>query len=355
MATIYQLQGPSGHLLRVALAGPRVITGEGENRIIQEFPSPAAAREHIERAVRLHRREGYALLAVQEATDDEVLRAPDPLAERSRWEPGRRRLQVTFNRDEGIAELCDAVVARAIAAEARTLHLVCDPQSPAEALTDALAGRELPALEALILDTHFQTVTRQATNAFGDLAHVLRAMPNLTRLFATGDLVLSPARHDRLRELYLLGDPLDPALLEGLGASHLQALDTLGITLASDEGPADPAPLLRALASLRAPRLRALELQGLQDLAGVLTALAAAPLPPSWRRLVLDGSIRDEDALLRALRATAPRLGALEALGLPLGDDLSADGDEAARAILPILGDREELGTLLLPAVYDAW
>ena len=257
MATVYKLLGPGGHSLQIALAGERVITGEGEGRVVQEFPSPAAAKEHLERALRLHRRAGYGLVAADEVVDEVALAAPDPLGARAEWEPRRRRLQVVFDDPEGAPERCAAVAARVRDAGVRTLHLICDPASPGDGLADAAVGRPLAGLEALIFDTHFQTVTRQASHSIGDLGELLgTALPDLSRLFATGDLILSPCRHERLRELYLLGDPLDEAAVEGLGASSLPALEVLGVSLASDPGPVDGGPRLPALRSLRAPRLR---------------------------------------------------------------------------------------------------
>ena len=355
MATVYKLLGPGGHSLQIALAGERVITGEGEDRVVQEFPSAAAAAEHLERTLRLHRRAGYGLVAAEEVEDAVALAAPDPLGERAEWEPRRRRLQVVFDDPEGVAARCAAVAARVRDAGVRTLHLVCDPASPGEALADAAVGRPLAGLEALIFDTHFQTVTRQAENSIGDLGELLAALPDLRRLFATGDLILSPCRHERLRELYLLGDPLDEAALEGLGASSLPALEVLGIGLASDAGPVDGGAALRALRSLRAPRLRAIEIDGVADLAGWIAALADAPLPGSWSSLVVSGSAGDEDALVAALTAAAPQLGGLEVLGLPLADELSTEAEAALRRLLPNLRDRDEVSQGLLPGVYSEW
>ena len=90
-------------------------------------------------------------------------------------------------------------------------------------------------------------------------------------------------------------------------------------------------------------------------LAGWIAGLCDAPLPASWSSLVLEGSAVDEDALVAALTAAAPRLAGLAALGLPLGDELSSEGEAALRRLLPNLRDREEVSEGLLPGVYSEW
>jgi len=354
MATIYQLKGRDGHLLRVALAGPKLVTGEGERRVVQEFPDEVAAYEHLERTMRLHRRDGYTLLEAREADEEEVL-AADPLAGHVEWEPRRRRLHLTFRDREGHDQLCAAAVARIAAVEAKTLQILCDLASPGPALPAALARQPLPALTALIFDTHFQTVCRQYDNSLGELADVLKATPNLERLFATGAIELSALNHPRLRELYLLGDPLPERALAGLSASSLPALERLALTLATESAPIDPTPAVRALRSLVAPKLQHIVLEGAQDVARALRALLAEPQPPSWARLTIRGSIVDEDGLLAALSELGPALSRLQALALPLADDLSSEGDAAARRLVPVLGDIDDEEDLLTPSAYEGW
>jgi hypothetical protein len=354
MATIYQLKGRDGHLLRVALAGPKLVTGEGERRVIQEFPDEVAAYEHLERTMRLHRRDGYTLVEARETDEEEVL-AADPLVGHVEWEPRRRRLHLTFRDREGVDELCAAAVARVAAVEAKTLQILCDLASPGSAFPAALARQPLPALSALIFDTHFQTVCRQYDNTIGDLADILKATPNLERLFATGAIELSALTHPRLRELYLLGDPLPERALAGLGASTLPALGRLALTLATESAPIDPSAAVRAVRSLSAPGLQHIVLEGAQDVVGALRALLAEPRPGSWTRLSINGSILDEDGLLAALSELRPALSGLRALALPLADDLSSEGDAAARRLVPVLRDIDDEEELLTPTAYEGW
>jgi hypothetical protein len=93
----------------------------------------------------------------------------------------------------------------------------------------------------------------------------------------------------------------------------------------------------------------------LDDVAVTLEKLLKKGIPASWKVLGLSASVDDEDRLLDVLRANASRLSELEALALPLGDEVSSDGDEAARALLSNLRDTEEFRDLTLPAVYQSW
>jgi hypothetical protein len=354
MATIYQLKGRDGHLLRVALAGPKLVTGEGERRVIQEFPDEVAAYEHLERTMRLHRRDGYTLVEARETDEEEVL-AADPLVGHVEWEPRRRRLHLTFRDREGVDELCAAAAARIAAVEAKTLQILCDLASPGSAFPAALARQPLPALSALIFDTHFQTVCRQYDNTIGDLADILKATPNLERLFATGAIELRALTHPRLRELYLLGDPLPgarprrPRRLHAAGAGAARAHPRHRVCAV------DPSAAVRAARSLSAPKLQHIVLEGAHDVVGALRALLAEPRPGSWTRLSINGSILDEDGLLAALSELRPALSGLRALALPLADDLSSEGDAAARRLVPVLRDIDDEEELLTPTAYEGW
>jgi hypothetical protein len=93
----------------------------------------------------------------------------------------------------------------------------------------------------------------------------------------------------------------------------------------------------------------------LDDVAATLEKLLKKGIPASWKVLGLSASVDDEDRLLDVLRSNASRLSELETLALPLGDEVSSDGDEAARALLPNLQDTEEFRDLTLPATYQSW
>jgi len=72
------------------------------------------------------------------------------------------------------------------------------------------------------------------------------------------------------------------------------------------------------------------------------------------RVLSVSGSA-DEDRLLAVLRKSASSFRSLDALGLPLGDEISPEGDGAMRGLLPQVQDSSEWSSLYLPPAYDRW
>ena len=345
--------------LRVILSGSKLITGVGEDAVVQSFASVRAAREHLDMVLSRRRREGYAIEEQELADADENVLAhadvqPDPLAGCVAWDPEQRRMRVTFKGAEVPPGRCAAVVERAAQLQPVCLQVLCDPASPGAALSAALAEAPLVSVHHLVFDTFFQTVARQRDNSPGDVAQLFAALPNLERAFLNGALELRETTHPRLRELYLLGDPLAPATLAALGGGHFPALETLGLCLCSDAGPADPLALATVLVRLDAPQLRSLDLHGVGDLHAFLDVLTREPLPPGWSSVRVDGRVGDEDALLALLLGRAPVLASLRSLGLPLGDELSTEAEAQARVVHGVV-DHEELHDLLTPGAYDTW
>lgn len=353
MPTVYQLLQGS-FTLRVVHAGKRLIVGTGEDQIVQAFPSEDAAAEHLHHMLSRRRREGYRVEAT-EVTDPADAAEADPLANVLKWDPERRRATLTLHRVEAAARMCEAALARMVRLEPTCVHLVCDPASPGAAFSSTLARAPLPSVQRLVLDTQFQTVTRQRLNNFGDLTDALAGLPNLTGAFMTGDLALRPTVHATLRHLYLLGDPLPERVLLALGKSRLPSLQALGLTLARDSGPSPDQAAAAALHALDAPQLATLDIGDVGDVTEFLAALTARPLPASWTRLSIGGPIDDEDALLDLLAARAPALRSLRVLGLPLTDELSEPAAARAHTLVPALMDREELPDRMLPATYEDW
>ncbi|MFT3764995.1 MAG: hypothetical protein QM820_05680 [Minicystis sp.] len=356
MATVHLLRHkrqPSD-TLRLTIAGKLLITGEGDNRVEQGFPSSAAAAEHLERVLNLRRREGYDVVEVTEIADTSPAAMPDPLAGVVKHDAARGRTVITFKGSKVPRGLCAKIAERLADDEPNRVQVICDPASPGRDFAAALAGKTLPSLRAFIFDTHFQTSTRQGENAFGDLAAILAAMPNVERAFTTGKLALSGATHANLRELYLLGDPIPRAVADGLGKCSFPALATLAVDLCSDTAPGPDAAFAAAIRALAAPRLSTVHVDSVEDVAAFLRALCAAPLPASWSSLSLGGMVHDEDELLATLKDHAEVLRPLETLGLPLGE-MSEESVEAATELLPSVVDEGDLPELLLPSVYDEW
>jgi hypothetical protein len=265
------------------------------------------------------------------------------------------KVLATFLGDaEASRSACDALVAELERGGPRRVQIMCDFASPTS-WPAAVAGKRLASVTAVIFDTFFQTQTRQRGNAIGDLRAMFDAFPSLRQLFATGMLALTAVEHATLRELHLLGDPLSPALFAGLGASKLPALDKLALSLASDAGPGAIEPVLAALATLHAPALREVYVEGFDSVEHALAKLADAGLGASWRELTLCGQIDDEDQLLETLETHAGALRSLGTLGLPLADYVSTDAADRARALVPAITDSDEIESPTLPAAYARW
>jgi predicted DNA-binding WGR domain protein len=351
-ATRVRLRDASGGELVLMLTGKRVISGEGEGRNVQTAPTPEAAKDHFERLLFLHGKKG--LLPVEttqlsaEQAEAELESVIDDFIGTIKFEG--ERCTITFEDEEKVPlSACTGLVRQLARKAPRSVQLLCDFASPKQAWTRALQGVVLPSITAFIFDTHFQTQTRQGRNSIGDLAAVLAACPHLERLFATGDLQLSPTRHESLRELYLLGDPLSPGLLEGLGGCEFPQLERLGISLASDAHPPDARLLLQALGSLRAP-LRELHLESVDGIEEVLDGLASRGLPPSLKVLTLQGSYGDDDdpdAAIPVLQRHASALSALDELGLT--------SDPAVEGLPVRLEFILEYRQQFLPAGYSEW
>lgn len=350
MATVHILRGRD--TLRLTLSGPRLITGEGDTAIVQAFPSEEAARSHLEMVLSRRKRSGYTI-ETQELSEEPAL--PDPLVGCVEWDATRRNMRVTFKGSEIPAGRCEQIVARAAENKPLCLHIICDHASPGASLSVALAGVRLPSIRSFIFDTYFQTVTRQANNSPGDLAAVLEAMPELEAAFVTGDVLLRPLAHAKLRALFLLADPLALRTLAGLGDSQLPALTTLGLTVASDGEPPSEKAIAAALLKVGAGKLNRIDIDGLGDVVALLTALSTAALPASWATLRLDGSISDEDALLGLLGKRKAAFARLTALVMPLADEVSETAAEQGARLVPALKDCDELAGLLMPTTYAKW
>lgn len=354
------LKAPHGRSsIVLTLSGARLVTDD----VGQVFASAAEAKRQLEGIVRLRQKEGYTLGAVdivgdespQEEqyvhVDDTPPEAEEPTVsydEHHRW-------RLTFEGGRGPdAKACAALAAKMRNDAPAVVQIICDFASPGAAWATALANAQLPSVKDFIFDTYFQTQTRQRENSLGDLRATLDACPSLERFFATGALALTKGRHATLRELYALGDPLSPDFLRALAQWKLPALERLVLSLASDAGPGDDDAAIAALTRLEAPKLHTVHIDSLADVPRVLGGLVASGRVRSWKELRLSGGL-DEDALIDVVERHADMLRALDVVGLPLGDELSSDGDGKLRALCASVCDLSELPDVTLPAVYDSW
>lgn len=338
--------------LVITLAGKLLLT----NQLVQEFSSSEDAREHLDRVVKLRKKEGLVLQATEQISTRELERAVEEIDEDVRVTFTDGRWSAKFpGGAEKAAVVCVKLLARLKKDAPQCVTLLIDSQTPGAQWAKAIKGRQLSSVRAFVVDDHAQTQTRQAQNSIGDLAATLDAFPALERAFATGHLELTKCSHGVLSELYLLGDPIHESCLRALGESEFPALRRLVLSLASESAPAPQAAWQGALLSIDAPKLEEVYVYGVKDVATALETLLKTAIPASWRMLTVVGAIDDETRLLQVLSAHTGRLAALAALALPLADEISETGGQQARTLLSNLRDSGEQADLTLPATYRDW
>lgn len=331
----------------VIQAGNRIVT----NRTVQEFPSVAAATEHLERVISFRKKDGYVLQSTEAVSEDEIV--PALADDKVEVKKENERIAITFHEDASRDD-CSKLIRQLESDAPRTVQLICDFTCPGVHWEKAIAGRRLCSVTSFIFDTHFQTQTRQRENSLGNIAVSLGSLPAVERVFATGKLSLTACKHEGLRELHLLGDPLSKASLKGLAESEFPQLERLVLSLASDAEPVPCRYAISALLELQAPNLREVHIDSLDNVAATLAMLTKAGPPNSLKLLGLSGYV-DEDSLLATIRAGTSRLRQLQTLALPLGDELSSEGEETARELLANLCDTSEFRRLTLPDAYKDW
>src|SRR5262249_30436253 len=149
---------------------------------------------------------------------------------------------------------------------------------------------------AFIFDAPYDSIERQSRNSVGDICDLLDACPSIQRASLTGCSTMRGTRHEHIRELHLIGNPLDPSVVPGLAASQLPALETLA--LLQQQG-FQPEELAGSLRTVEAPRLSQVYIEGVPVLE-FLTAIGAAPL--SWNLCISDPGFDDIDGLFQVLR-----------------------------------------------------
>jgi hypothetical protein len=300
---------------------------------IQKFPSHEEAKEHVERLIALRLREGGQLVATREVEDQStegLLGGQAGVTVSVEFDHPRSRLTLKFKGDfpttiseeAWVKPLSTQTLAQSRARmerdKPRCVHVFCDWATPGPQLAKML----YPGLEALIFDTPYETKARQSLNSVGDIAEILRACPKLQRAFITGCSAMNKTRHEQLRELYLLGEPLKFSVLTALAESEFPALETLAIDTGSDRDGAC-ARLVRTLRSIRAPRLAQVYILGV-EMVEFLSSVGSAPLP--WRLFYCGYGEDDIEGLLETLDACP----ALRECGLTLDlDDIPFESEIA--------------------------
>lgn len=258
----------------------------------RKFASAAAARAHLDDVIRAHERAGYKLVETREV-EEEIPPERFGSGLEIAFDIARKRMTVVFGGKLGespSAEMLETISTRLRKYEPRCLHV-----APFSWSGPQLAKALIPSLEAFIFEG-CDTIARQSHNTLGDISDVLEACPELKRAFITGCSTMRKTRHERLCELYLIGNPLHPSVMTALVASTFPALETL--MLSQYWRGFQAVDLVRSLRSIEAPRLSHIYVDGVSVLE-FLTAIGTVALP--WSLWINAPSFDDVDGLLEVL------------------------------------------------------
>lgn len=323
--------------------------------VVETFATPALAKQHVDKVVRVRLAQGYTLgaVTVSEAPEKKVRepkhveRGFGDVADVERNEDGW--LRISFEPECKLTKkACTAIVGEIAAQAPRTVHVQGDVELPGTAWAKGLTGKVLPSVRDFIFDVEFLSPGQQNSFSLGDLQATFDAMPALERCFLVGDLAIQAhGTHAALRQLHLVGAPLKPEFLLGIASWKLPALELLALSLASDGEGADDAAL--AICASKRPALRALHLNGLTNVGAALDALLGAKGLHACVELRVEGRVDDDDDLFAVLERHSRRVGELKTLGLPLRGRTQAP---RLKALGPMVRDLSELPAL---TTYHAW
>jgi hypothetical protein len=266
-----------------------------------------------------------------------------------KFDASRRWMTVEFH-GPPTAEALEAISARLREDEPRCVHAMVsigwkDPQAPGwndPRHVSRLAKALNPSLEAFIFDVPSDTVERQSYNTLGDISDVLETCPRLQRAFITGCSTMRKTRHDHVRELHLMGNPLHPSVMTGLAGSTFPALERLVVL---QEG-LEPANLALCLRSIDAQRLSHVFIHGV-PVFRFLPIIGTTPLP--WNLCVSDPGLDEVDQLFRVLAEHE----ALRSGKLQLCSDKLLESEIAQLAELGV--EVVDWRGIYLPLAYTIW
>ncbi|MFJ6572755.1 STM4015 family protein [Streptomyces sp. NPDC091292] len=299
-------------------------------------------------AISQHLQELYGLPAFHFPEPGEEQKLPDPGAVAWRVEVDSYDSEETW--ESAFARFLDAVDTTEVRALIVGAWSDVYDTAPDEVVAALLAASDrLPALRALFLgDITFEQCEISWINQ-GAVAPLLEGFPQLHEFSVRGGtgLVFDPLRHEQLRSLTVQTGGLPVAVVRGIGASDLPALEHLDIWLGTSwyGAEAEVSDLAPFLSGARLPSLKRLALRNSEIQDEIAVALAAAPVVARLERLDLSmGTIGDVGAA--ALLSGQP-LTHLKSLDLnhnyfsdamrerlrqalePAGVELDVDGDDA--------------------------
>jgi hypothetical protein len=253
---------------------------------------------------------------------------------------------VKVDDDEVTAETALAVLRRALDGGCRELiiegaHSFRAPwYQTVEPWCSALARLGGAAqLARFVVDTSFQPLTRQASVHCGDLTGLFRACPALELAHVIGWAPIESLAHERLEDLTLMADPIEPGTVKAVlrGPSPRLSRLALGLSYEQAAAPGADAALLSGLTGDGSPALSELHIAYPEDGAALLAGLVTCPGFARLRVLSIAGNVfDDEERGLAALHEHRAALAGLDALYLPL-EDVMNHTDEELFALVPSL------------------
>ncbi|MGN9790233.1 STM4015 family protein [Streptomyces sp. OZ13] len=173
---------------------------------------------------------------------------------------------------------------------------------PGEVISALLGAKEkLPRLRGLFIgDITFEECEISWINQ-GEVTRLLDGFPQLEHFGVRGgqDLVFPAVKHERLEALVVESGGLDVAVVRGIAASDLPALENLDLWLGTSwyGANADVSDLEPFLSGTRLPRLRCLALRNSEIQDEIAVALAGAPVVARLEMLDLSmGTLGDDGA-----------------------------------------------------------
>lgn len=206
------------------------------------------------------------------------------------------------------------------------------PEPPYATVEPYCAVLASSVLQRLVIDTYFQSLTRQASVYCGDLTAAFERCPAIDFAYLIGTAELRALEHPALRDLTVMADPASAQTIASIMRGRKPALTRLALGFSYEHGTSADADaaFIAALADHGLPALTELHLAFPHDSVSLFEGLAASPLFAQLQVLSLEGDFfDDEDRGLAALRA-AP-IAHLRELYLPIHDVMEVSDDDLAK------------------------
>jgi hypothetical protein len=204
------------------------------------------------------------------------------------FDASRRRFTIEL-REPPTEEALERISARLRKDQPGSVRVTMDYRHHRQEVSQLVKGLN-PSLRAFIFGSTWHH------SVGGDISDVLEACPSLQRALLNGSSTMRGTRHEHVRELLLMGNPLDSSVIPGLAASQFPALETLALLQLEEFQPEE---LAKSLRSVEAPRLSQVYIDGAPVLE-FLTAIGTATLP--WSLCINAGRFDDVEGLFQALR-----------------------------------------------------